>query len=337
MPQMLFPAPATTEAAVTRNTGRAAAGDAGSRDSGKTEESRFGQMTRTERERMEQPQTPPQTADEPTSTVSRTEEPGQDTDVSVDQEAAVFPGDAESGYVPITFAALQPVVAGMEGSGVPPGQSGSLPGLLTDQMSPGSMRQYLDAALQQMTEDKVDSSSVRLSDLTDPVSRQVMTTGNRQAAETVPLLRGYTTSVELPVGHAQWGDQVVGKLTWLTARNLSEAEIHLTPPDMGPLEVKVRVQHDQASITVHAANPVVRDQLELHSHRLRDMLEQQGLSLQQFDVSGQSGNQAGGEHAEEGSGRGPAQVSASVHEEADIPLASGSLDLGWNGEVDVFA
>ncbi len=108
------------------------------------------------------------------------------------------------------------------------------------------------------------------------------------------------------------------------------------------MEVKVKVHNDQASVTVHAANPVVREQLEQHSHRLRDMLgEQGGLSLGgQFDVSDQGGQQAGGESGEagEGDGRSSGGSSLASHDADAESLSTGQLDLGWRGgEVDVFA
>lgn len=164
----------------------------------------------------------------------------------------------------------------------------------------------------------------------------------RVPADPALTLRGYTTSVDVPVGQAEWGDKVMGKLSWLTARNMSMAEIHLSPADLGPLEVKVRMHNDQASITVHAANPMVRDQLEQHSHRLRDMLGEQGVSLERFDVSDQSRQQSGEQsNAEAGNnggrgsrgGDGPASGTGAQ----DAILTAGQLDLSWRGEVDVFA
>lgn len=159
------------------------------------------------------------------------------------------------------------------------------------------------------------------------------------AADTQVPLRGYTTSVDVPVNHAEWGDKLMGKLSWLTTKNLSTAEIHLTPPDMGPMEVRVRVHNDQASITVHAANPVVRDQLELNSHRLRDMLDEQGLSLAGFDVSDNSQNQSREQGTGEGeaSSAGPGSGVLSAADGGDGETQAGSLDLSWNGAVDVFA
>jgi flagellar hook-length control protein FliK len=155
-------------------------------------------------------------------------------------------------------------------------------------------------------------------------------------------LRGYTTSVDVPVGQAEWGDKVMGKLSWLTARNMSVAEIHLSPADLGPMEVKVRMHNDQASITVHAANPMVRDQLEQHSHRLRDMLSEQGVSLERFDVSDQSRQQPGEQGNAEAGGsggqgnRGGDGLGSELGGQ-DAILAGGQLDLSWRGEVDVFA
>lgn len=157
------------------------------------------------------------------------------------------------------------------------------------------------------------------------------------AAQATPL-RSYATSVDVPVGQADWGDKVMGKLSWLTAKNLSTAEIHLTPPDMGPMDVKVRMHNDQATITVHTANPVVRDQLEGSAHRLRDMLSDQGLSLAQFDVSDQPGQQAGREQGGDGQGRGTASGPGLADAATDgDETAGGQLDLSWKGEVDVFA
>lgn len=172
----------------------------------------------------------------------------------------------------------------------------------------------------------------------DNAAQQAAQAGKMAADANVPL-RGYTTSIDVPVGQGEWGDKVMGKLSWLTARNMSVAEIHLTPPDMGPMEVKVKVHNDQASVTVHAANPVVREQLEQHSHRLRDMLGEQGLSLGQFNVSDQGGQQAGGEsgEAEEGGGRSSGNSSVASQEAEAGQVSVGQLDLAWRGEVDVFA
>ena len=153
-------------------------------------------------------------------------------------------------------------------------------------------------------------------------------------AELVPL-RGYATSVETPVGQAGWGDKIMGKLAWLANQNLSVAEIHVTPPELGPLEVRVQVQNEQTSVTIHAANPGVRELLEQQSQRLRDMLADSGLNLEQFDVSDQAGQQS----QREEDGRAVATASHPGDDDDAQVLAGehGELDLSWKGELDVYA
>ncbi len=177
--------------------------------------------------------------------------------------------------------------------------------------------------------------AIRFQAAAELASQQVANPNSAKLPAEAAALRGYTTSIDVPVNHAEWGDKLVGKLTWLTARNMSVAEIHLTPPDMGPMEVRVQVQQEQANITVHSANPAVRDQLELHSHRLRDMLSEQGLSLEQFDVSDSPQQQAGEEGYGDQGGKGSGALADTSPEDQD--LQAESLDLTWKGEVDIFA
>ena len=214
----------------------------------------------------------------------------------------------------------------VQGSG-----SGAAPGLaLTDALLSGVAA---DASRPQETPSL--QGAVRFQAAAELANQQLANPNTAKLPAEVANLRGYTTSIDVPVSHAEWGDKLVGKLTWLTARNMSVAEIHLTPPDMGPMEVRVQVQQEQAHITVHSANPAVRDQLELHSHRLRDMLSEQGLSLDQFDVSDSSQQQAGEDNAGEGSKDERAVLADGGLDEQDLP--SESLDLTWKGEVDIFA
>ncbi|KPQ02447.1 flagellar hook-length control protein FliK [Marinobacter sp. HL-58] len=227
------------------------------------------------------------------------------------------------------------MMAGMPGAGEgKPGQgNGQGPGAglaLTEALMSG-----MTADLSRTQEAPQVQGTIRFQAAAELASQQVANPNTAKLPADAAALRGYTTSIDVPVNHAEWGDKLVGKLTWLTARNMSVAEIHLTPPDMGPMEVRVQVQQEQANITVHSANPAVRDQLELHSHRLRDMLSEQGLSLEQFDVSDssqqQNGEEGTGEHSDNGSG-----VLAATDPD-DQDLQPESLDLTWKGEVDIFA
>lgn len=290
---------------------------------------------------------------------------GEDGQV-VTAETDVPLEELESAMPPLTFAMLQTMagsgdgkVAAAESSvAVNPGMTGksALQGLLNGQpgqpgqttgnagkilAAPGAqLTDLLSANVSTETSRPIDPTSLlstpRFQTTLEQVTQQAAQPGKLTAENAVPL-RSYATSIDVPVGQAEWGDKVMGKLSFLTARNMQVAEIHLTPPDMGPMEVKVRMQNEQANITVHSANPVVREQLEQNSHRLRDMLSEQGVELGQFDVSDQAGQQAGEQGDEAGEG-GLGQGNGTLDGESeDQVVETGHLDLAWNGEVDTFA
>ena len=279
--------------------------------------------------------------------------------------SAEMPDGAENAMAPVTFALLQSMsgpagnVATPESAvAVNPEMTGkaALQGLLNGQLgqpgqqtgsggkvlAPGAqLTDLLSANVSTETSRPIDPTSLlsspRFQTTLEQAAQQSLQPGKLNADNAVPL-RSYATSVDVPVGQAEWGDKVMGKLSFLTARNMQVAEIHLTPPDMGPMEVKVRMQNEQANITVHAANPVVREQLEQNSHRLRDMLSEQGVELGQFDVSSQSEQQT----SEQGEGHGGGSAGQGAGalangESEDEVVQTGHLDLAWNGEVDLFA
>ncbi|NWO05202.1 MAG: flagellar hook-length control protein FliK [Alteromonadaceae bacterium] len=257
--------------------------------------------------------------------------------------------DAEA-MAPVTFAMLQTMTGGapaQSGEGVVAVNAGmtgrsALQGLLNGQPGqPGAqLTDLLSANVNTETSRPIDPSTLlsapKFATSLEQAAGQTLQPGKLTAEGAVPL-RSYATSVDVPVGQAEWGDKVMGKLSFLTAANMQEAEIHLTPPDMGPMEVKVRMQNEQANITVHSANPVVREQLEQNSHRLREMLGDQGVELGQFDVADQSRQEPGEQGdgpGEGGSGQNNGAV-AEAGEEEEV-VRSGDLDLAWSGEVDTF-
>jgi hypothetical protein len=66
--------------------------------------------------------------------------------------------------------------------------------------------------------------------------------------------------------------------------------LHLTPAELGQVEVQLRAA-DQVSITFTAREASTRDLLDAGVMRLRQMFEEQGLSLGDVEVGGHSGQQ----------------------------------------------
>lgn len=102
--------------------------------------------------------------------------------------------------------------------------------------------------------------------------------------------------VQVSFGHQQWSDAVAERAAWLAAQQINSAELQLDPPELGPLQVRISVQNDQAVVNFASANPQVREALEQTMARLREMLQEQGMQLVDAGVSDQ--RQSNGEAAQ---------------------------------------
>jgi flagellar hook-length control protein FliK len=95
----------------------------------------------------------------------------------------------------------------------------------------------------------------------------------------------------LPVAHTGWGEQVGQKVLWMASQGLSEAEIQLDPPELGPLQAKVTINNEQAQVTFNSHSSQVRDALEQTVTRLRELFSNEGIDLVDVNVSDNPGQQ----------------------------------------------
>ena len=94
-----------------------------------------------------------------------------------------------------------------------------------------------------------------------------------------------TTRLILPVQDTSWSTQFAERITMLVGQQQHAARIRINPPELGPIEVKINMQNEQANIHVIAQHQVVREALEDSMPRLKELLQQQGISLDDFNVS----------------------------------------------------
>ncbi len=106
--------------------------------------------------------------------------------------------------------------------------------------------------------------------------------------------------VPQPVTHPGWGDAMAARVSWQAAGGIQEARFHIHPPDLGPVDVRVNVSKEHASVQFLTHHVAVRDALEEALPRLREMLGANGLQLAEASISHQppqQGHQGGGEGA----------------------------------------
>ena len=96
----------------------------------------------------------------------------------------------------------------------------------------------------------------------------------------------------------------------LVGQNIQTAEIRLDPPELGALDIKIKVTNDVATVSITSAHTQVREALETAVPKLREMFEESGLSLGDVNVRQESFSQQE-KSAEEGDSGSHTQVSGS--------------------------
>ncbi|MCW9014745.1 MAG: flagellar hook-length control protein FliK [Gammaproteobacteria bacterium] len=98
-------------------------------------------------------------------------------------------------------------------------------------------------------------------------------------------LSGLNSSIATPLQNPGWSNSIAERISWMINGNFQHAELKLNPAHLGPLEIKLAINDDQASVSFVTAHAPVREALDVAMPRLREMLEQQGLNLADVDVS----------------------------------------------------
>ena len=138
------------------------------------------------------------------------------------------------------------------------------------------------------------------------------------------------------VGSPGW-DQALGqRVVWMVNGEQQSASLTLNPPDLGPLQVELKVANSQATANFTAAQPEVRQALEAAIPKLREMLGEAGIQLGQASVSaGTPNNQQGGFEQPQQTSRNAGAMDNGADTPAQI-VRSQPISAG-QGLVDTFA
>ncbi len=88
-------------------------------------------------------------------------------------------------------------------------------------------------------------------------------------------------------GQPGWSEAMSERVVWASKQGVQTATLQLDPPELGSLQVKLHITHDQVSVSFSSPHASVRDSVEQSMPRLKEMLEEQGLSLGEASVNDQ--------------------------------------------------
>lgn len=126
------------------------------------------------------------------------------------------------------------------------------------------------------------------------------------AAQAVPLTAPGSLD-ELPISHREWPAALGHSMLWAVGEGIQKVELSVSPQDMGPINVHIRLENDKADIRFTAAHATTRDALEASIPRLRDMFSQQGLNLSQAQVFSQTSQDTRGRQQDNPQAQGGAR------------------------------
>ncbi|HEC13767.1 MAG TPA: hypothetical protein ENI80_11080 [Acidiferrobacteraceae bacterium] len=107
-----------------------------------------------------------------------------------------------------------------------------------------------------------------------------------EAGSTTPMpMIAQPPAIATPLNQAGWDQALGNRVMWLVNNGAQTAQLQLNPPELGPLDIRISINHDQASIVFNSQYGAVREALDAALPRLRDFLHEQGLTLVQADVT----------------------------------------------------
>jgi len=163
-------------------------------------------------------------------------------------------------------------------------------------LEPSNKSDVLDIALERLQKQSpvasstikpvIDRPVVQASSALDVSSGLNLTTSTPGSELKAPLLTDKPViQLNTPVNNASWGDSFNQRIHWLVNQSVSGAEIRLNPQHMGPVEVRIQMQNDQATVSFTAQHAATKEAIDAALPRLREMLNEQNVNVVEMDVS----------------------------------------------------
>lgn len=142
-----------------------------------------------------------------------------------------------------------------------------------------------------------------------------------------------TQMAPLNLGQNAWETNLGSRLQMMVGGNIQTAEIRLDPPELGALDIKIKITNDIASVHITSPHAQVRDALETAVPKLREMFEESGVALGDVNVGQESFAQQENT-PEDGITTVTTQIAESEQAEEENP---GKQNIVKNSLLDIYA
>ncbi len=132
--------------------------------------------------------------------------------------------------------------------------------------------------------------------------------------------------IDAPLTSPEFTQAIAGRVSYLVDNNLNGATLQVTPPQLGPIELRVTLEAGHAQVSMSAHNPATLDALQAGAPKLRELLAAQGFGQVSVDVS-QRSFQDGSPYAQSRPWT-PSAESDDAAAPADLPVAGARAPVG---------
>ena len=159
--------------------------------------------------------------------------------------------------------------------------------------------------------------------------------GAKSTAESPPP---EPSNISTHLRDSRWSQQFGEKIVWLTKSDQQSAQININPPELGPVQITLNLNGDQAKMVFASPHPEVRQAIENALPQLKEMLSAAGISLGQTNVGANMAQQNPDNPYQSGNGKRSTDENVILPASDKAPSIGASLVLQrGRGLVDLFA
>jgi len=251
-----------------------------------------------------------------------------------DDAAAGAAGAAGAAAVTDELGKGVSLTAGVQRAPVDPNAAQAQPGALPEGQQDGAQFQAQLRESQQAAIPAAEEAPAPLAQLQAQATKMADAVGNPAA---VPGDR-----IPARVGSQGWDNQISQRIVYMVGKEQA-ATLTLNPPDLGPVQIVLNVSNDQATVAFSAEQLEVRQALENALPRLREMMSESGIALNNATVDAGARQQQDSERRTPGGPGGNGNLAGTGNGGEDemavneIAPRTRTVGLGERGMVDLFA
>jgi flagellar hook-length control protein FliK len=168
------------------------------------------------------------------------------------------------------------------------------------------MEQFSELQMKLLSHDKsIEESNFDISKLAGVVSNTSQATSTIDQTLLNPNKIISDVVVKTPVMDKQWSADFGQHIAYMAKSGGGNALIKLNPAHLGPVEASIKVSNEVATVQIVATNLTTRDALDAAIPKLKEMLEENGFSQVNVDISDKdSSHDNGNENKEASSANG---------------------------------